>query len=121
MEEFRFKEWKVYKDSQFVFSEVLHLVQKLPKEYRYTLGDQLIRSSFSIVLNIAEGSGKASEGELGRYLNISMGSSYESIAALDTLAQNNFLEKPAHKALEGKLIEMCRQLGGLKKRMGVKK
>jgi four helix bundle protein len=64
METFRFLKWKVYKDSKQLFHEVMGIVPNMPKELRYELGSQIIRSSYSIVLNIAEGSGKGSDKEL---------------------------------------------------------
>ena len=52
---------------------------------------QLIRSSLSIVLNIAEGSGKNSDKELNRYIEISLGSLSELLAAVDVLKDNKFI------------------------------
>ena len=56
MNKFRFLEWKVYQDSQELFTFILRSTKKLPKEFRFELGSQLIRSALSVVLNIAEGS-----------------------------------------------------------------
>ena len=67
MDKFRFLNWKVYKDSRELFSFVLKIVKKLPKEFRFELGSQIIRSAFSVTLNIAEGSGKASDKELNHF------------------------------------------------------
>lgn len=85
MKQFRFLDWKIYLSAQSLFQEVLAVTRKLPKEYRFDVGSQLIRSSFSVVLNIAEGSGKKSDKDLGRFLDISLGSLYETLAALHTL------------------------------------
>jgi len=74
MNKFRFLEWSVYQEAKNVVSIILKLVHKLPNEYRFELGNQVVRSAFSIVLNIAEGSGKSSDKELNRFLNISLGS-----------------------------------------------
>lgn len=116
MEEFRFKGWKVYEDAQCLFSDVLKITKNLPPQYRFNLADQLKRSSLSIVLNIAEGSGKASDAELARFLNIAIGSVYETVAGLDTLCRNNLLGPESQKALEIRLLAIARQLGGLKKK-----
>lgn len=92
MEQLRFKKWDIYGDSQKLFSEVLLLVHSLPKEFRYSIGDQLLRASLSVVLNIAEGSGKNSTKDLSRFLDISLGSLYEVVACIDTLARNELIE-----------------------------
>ena len=51
MKQFRFLDWKVYKDAQKLFSSLLQIVKKLPREYRYELGSQLLRSGSSIICN----------------------------------------------------------------------
>ena len=81
----------MYKDAQDLFSFVLKVVDKLPKKYRYELGSQIIRSCFSIILNIAEGSGKITDAELNRFLDIALGSAYETLAATDTFRKNNLI------------------------------
>ncbi len=54
MEKFRFRKWKVYNDSQKLFSLILKIVKDLPKEFRFELGSQMIRAALSVALNIAE-------------------------------------------------------------------
>ena len=49
----------------------------------YLLQDQLLRASASIVLNLAEGSGKRSPAEQRRFYGIAMGSLRECQAVLD--------------------------------------
>ena len=49
------------------------------------LRDQLFRASSSVVLNIAEGSGKTSPADKRRYFAIALGSFRESCAALDLM------------------------------------
>ncbi len=44
MEQFRFRKWKVYQDSQKLFSEILVVVATLPSQYKYSLGDQITRA-----------------------------------------------------------------------------
>ena len=50
-----------------------------------SIRDQLLRSSQSIVLNIAEGNGKRSSADRRRFFEINRGSAMESAAALDVL------------------------------------
>lgn len=115
MREFRFREWQVYSDSQDLFSVVLKVTRGFPKEYRYSLVDQIVRSSLSIVLNIAEGSGKSSDAELRRFLDIAIGSAYETVAAIDTCQRNDLITIGIAKDIERRLMSICRQLGGLKR------
>ena len=115
MEQFRFRKWDIYNDSQKLFSVVLTLVHTLPKEYRYSIGDQILRSSLSPVLNIAEGSGKSSIKELGRFLDIALGSLHETMACADVLARNKLISDLQQKAIDEQIESLCRRIGGFKK------
>jgi len=117
MEQFRFRKWKVYQDSQTLFSDILAVVVTLPSQYKYSLGDQITRACLSIVLNIAEGSGKNSIKELNRFLDIAIGSAYETLACVDTLFQNKFISQKQQENLEKKLESICSQVGGFKKKL----
>jgi four helix bundle protein len=117
MNKFRFFEWKVYKDAKDLFGVILKLVKKLPKEYRFELGSQLIRSAFSVVLNTAEGSGKTSDAELKRFLNIALGSLNEILAAVDVLYYNKLIEKWEFEIVFQKVDGITNQLGSFKKKL----
>lgn len=114
---FRFREWKVYNDAQLLYMEVGKIVQKLPREHRYELGSQIMRSSLSIALNIAEGGGKSYVKELNRFLDIALGSAYETLAALDAMKRNGLIESAVFLKLGNDLEDICRQLGGFKRRV----
>ena len=107
--------WDVYKDAKGLLSLVFETVKRLPKEYKFTLGSQIIRAAFSIVLNIAEGSGKDSEKELNRYFEISLGSVYEVLAAVDCLKDNNLITQEEFDLFLNKLKKIADQIGGFKK------
>ena len=92
-------------------------MKQLPKEYRFELGSQIIRSSFSITLNIAEGSGKTSDRELNRYIEIALGSVNETLAAADVLKNNHFITEDDFDEMFRKLHSISSQLGGFKKRL----
>jgi len=117
MEKFRFRKWKVYDDAQELFSLVLQIVRGLPKEFRFEIGSQLIRATLSISLNIAEGSGKTTDKELNRFLNISLGSLYETIAALDALKRNQMINEKLYVSASDLAEQIASQLGGLKKKL----
>lgn len=117
MKKFRFLDWKVYKDSQNLLSFVLELVHRLPKEYRFEISSQIIRSTLSIVLNIAEGSGKTSDKELNRFFDIALGSAYETLACADTLRLNQLITAKDFDFIQNLLSSVCDQLGGFRKKL----
>lgn len=60
-------------------ADVFQVTRNFPKEERYSLTDQIVRSSRSIAANIAEGWGKRIyENEFKKHLIYSMGSLEES-------------------------------------------
>ncbi len=119
MNQFNFLDWPVYKDSQSLFSFCLEITRKLPKEYRFELSAQLIRSSSSIALNIAEGSGKASRKDFSHFIDIALGSLYETVANVDMLKSNNLIDQKDFIEVKEKASNIARQLGGFKKKLKI--
>lgn len=117
MNTFRFLDWQVYKDSKKLIYLILKIVRKLPKEYRFDIGSQLIRSAFSVVLNIAEGSGKSSDRELNRFIDIAIGSLYEVLAGIDVLRDNNLVALEEFNEAWQLIQSISNQLGGFKKKL----
>lgn len=64
--------------------------------------DQLLRSSQSIPLNIAEGNGKLPSADRKRFQRIALGSALESAASLDVLAACGAID--VDRAVEGKVV-----------------
>ncbi len=117
MDRFRFLNWQAYKDSQELLTEILKTVKKIPGEYRFELGNQIVRSALSVVLNIAEGSGKNSDKELKRYIDISLGSLYETLAGIDSLRINKLVSSEEFDIMYKMINGISKQLGGFKKRI----
>src|SRR6185436_9576961 len=112
---FRFLDWPVYIETRKICKTILGLVNKCPTNIRFDLGNQIIRSSTSILLNIAEGSGKSSDRELNRFFNIAIGSINETVANLDFLRDNSFVTEEQFTSLFNELKSISRQLGGFKR------
>ncbi len=86
---------------------------------KYTLGSQIIRSALSVVLNIAEGSGRNTDKELNRFFDIAIGSINETVAALDVLLISKIVNKGDFEVIFGKFESISRQLGGFKRSINV--
>ncbi|MFZ5390753.1 MAG: four helix bundle protein [Patescibacteria group bacterium] len=110
----RFEDLKVYNQSLNLVGEIYQIVKKFPKEEQYILVDQLKRASISIVLNIAEGSGRSKK-EFNHFLNTSRTSSYECVAALQIALRQNYLSLEEYTNLEDKIVSVIKMLNGLKK------
>jgi four helix bundle protein len=76
--------------------------------------DQIIRASQSIPLNIAEGNGKATDGDRRRYFEIARGSALECAAVQDVLQVCGALsadENTKGKVLLDRMVAMLTRLG----------
>lgn len=117
MNEFKFTEWAVHADAKDSVKEIYNLTSKFPQNFKYELGSQINRSAISVVLNIAEGSGKNSDRELNRFFDIAIGSVYETVAGLDLAYNNGLISLKEFDALSEKFRNIARQLGGFKKKL----
>lgn len=80
---FDFQKLEVYKKATlFHLNAKAILSNHKPEKY---VADQLGRASFSIILNIAEGSGKLLPNDRRNYFSIARGSVFESVAIMDVL------------------------------------
>lgn len=117
MKSLRFLDWKVYKDARKFFVLLLRVAKTIPKEYRYEIASQIIRSAFSVLLNIAEGSGKHSDAELNRFFDIALGSLFETVAGADALREAELIEEKVFAEIETLAVQISDQLGGFKKKL----
>ncbi len=112
--QFRFLDWKMYKDAQELFIDIKKHVDKLPRENEFDVGAQAIRSSLSVILTIAEGSSRTTRTEMSRCLDSALGFLYKTASAVDTL-QKDGAGKPLSDNLIEKMGDIAKQLGGFKK------
>ena len=84
-----------------LFIEIHKLAKKLPPEERYEMASQLRRAAFSIPANIAEGSAKGTNAHYKHFLEISLGSAYETETALIAIGLlYEFLKDETEKLIE---------------------
>ncbi len=72
-----FRELNIWKRSMDLTRNIYELTSSLPKDERFGLKSQVNRCAVSIPSNIAEGSGRGTNKDFSRFLDISLGSSYE--------------------------------------------
>ena len=81
------------------------------------LRDQLERASVSVVLNIAEGSGRYSRGEKRRHYSSAHGSAVESAAVLDLLVARDLTTAEECQPVRALLVRVVQMLVKLEQRM----
>lgn len=79
---YRFEKLRVYSSSMLLVKLIYTVIEALPKEEKFGLADQLRRSSTSVVLNIAEGTGSLGDKEFRSLLRNALKSLYETVASL---------------------------------------
>jgi four helix bundle protein len=79
---YRFEKYRVYKSAMALVKAIYEVIKLLPHEEKFGLIDQLRRSSVSIVLNIAEGTGGLGDKEFKSFLRVALKSLYETVAGL---------------------------------------
>lgn len=72
-----FKKLKVWKKSHELTVAIYKCTASFPADERFGLTAQLRRAAASIPANIAEGCGRRTDNELGRFVRISLGSATE--------------------------------------------
>lgn len=72
-----FKELKIWQKGFEIAVKSYKLTGFFPKEEKYGITSQITRASVSIPSNIAEGSSRSSEKDYNRFIEISLGSSFE--------------------------------------------
>ena len=72
-----FKELRIWQKGMDIAVNCFKLTEEFPKEEKFGLSIQITRAGVSIPSNITEGSSRSSEKDYARFIEISMGSSYE--------------------------------------------
>jgi four helix bundle protein len=93
---FPFQSLALYKKAQQFYLESKKILGHIKVE-RY-INDQLGRASYSIILNIAEGSAKTSNADRKNYFTTSRGSLFECVAILDLLKIENLINEQQYIA-----------------------
>jgi len=75
--------------------------------------NQLSRASISMVINIAEGSGKFSKAEKRNFYTISRGSVYECVSLLELILEENQITKETFQDFYQKFETISKMLLGL--------
>jgi four helix bundle protein len=117
MNRHNFKELKVWQKARVMVKDIYTITMSFPDTEKYGLISQIRRSAVSIPSNIAEGSGKSSNKDFARFLEISLSSSYELETQLIIAMDLSFVqENQVHSLLED-LAEIQKMIFGLQSKL----
>ena len=108
---FDFQKVEVYNKAK-VYNHTIHRLLRT-NSFDRTTHDQLRRASFSIMLNIAEGSSRFSNRDRRNFLVIARGSVFECVAILEYLLDTKQLDKEAYHHFFDRLEDISKMLFAL--------
>ncbi len=109
---FDFEKLEVYQKAKSL-NKAVQLLIRSNKAIDSYLRDQLRRASISIVINIAEGSGKFSLGDKRNYYTISRGSVYECVSLFELLLDDASIDADTFQKFYVEFETVSKMLFGL--------
>jgi four helix bundle protein len=88
---FDFEKLEVYKKAKIFNADIRKFIKATKLDN--TTNDQLRRAAFSVVLNLAEGSGRFSKPDRRNFFIIARSSVFECVAILDVLKDESIVEE----------------------------
>lgn len=111
---------EVWKKSRVFRVDISTLIKTFPKEEKYKLNDQIVRSSRSVSANIAEGHGRFHFQENIQYCRQARGSLTETYDHLTVALDESYIDETAFRSFNSQYEELIKMLNGyityLKKR-----
>lgn len=112
-----FKKLDIWNKSVAFVADIYRLVSTFPQDERFGLVSQMQRAEVSIPTNIAEGSAKSSAKDFIRFLEMSLGSSFELETELIVSLNLSYIDKDKYNYLEEKLSELQKMIIGFKEKL----
>src|SRR3989338_7206116 len=109
---FDFEKLDVYAKAKVLNREIIRFLRDTKAIDSY-IRDQLKRASISIVINIAEGSGKFSKADRRNFYTISRGSVYECVSLIELIADEKNIAKEKYTDFYQKYETLSKMLLGL--------
>lgn len=115
---FRFEKLDAWQLAIELSDDVYRITRTFPDDERFGLTNQTRRAAVSIAANIAEGCGRATERDFGRFIEIAYGSLMEVVSHITIALRQKMLNTENHQMLYEKADRLARVLSGLRKSRG---
>ncbi len=106
------RNWRFAKKARSLKNEIFELVKLFPKEEKFRLCDQLVRSSRSVATQIAEGHGRRTFPDRIRFCIIARGSHSETLNHLPDAFDCKYIDHETLNYYRRKIDEVERLLNG---------
>ena len=105
----------VWQKSRTLAKNIFLLVSDFPREERFELVNQIRRATISIPSNIAEGTGRNSDKDFCRFLDIALSSAYELETQIILSYDLDYLTEKVFNDITTDVQEVQKMLFGLKR------
>jgi len=112
-----FKELKVWQEGMGLAKKILVATRTFPADERSGMISQMRRCAISVPSNIAEGSGRSSNKEFNRFLDIALGSSYELETQILLAMDFEYISAEDGNDLVMKVTTIQKMINGLKSKI----
>lgn len=114
-----FRKLKIWQEGMVIVSDTYKMTRTFPDFEKYGLTSQMNRCAVSIPSNVAEGSSKSTDKHFGRYLETSLGSSFEWETQLIIAFKEGYIKEEVYKDFENRIQQLQKMIsrfqGGLDK------
>lgn len=108
-----FRDLSVWGKSQDLALDVYRATERFPKGELFGLTRQIRSAAISISVNLAEGCGRRGKREFARFVDIALGSAYETASHLILSRRLGYLDEAVSTRLAQQVDEVCRMMVGL--------
>lgn len=112
-----FKKLDIWGKSMDLVTEIYQVTNLFPNNERFGLTSQMQRSAVSIPSNIAEGSAKSSNKDFSRFLEMSIGSSFELETQIILATNLKYIDSENSFAIQNKISEIQKMIIGFKNKL----
>ena len=112
-----YRDLRVWQKSHRLTLAIYRATELFPKAELFGLTSQIRRASVSIEANLAEGCGRRSDGEMGRFVQIAMGSGAELSCHLLLARDLGMISKTDYSSLAEGTTEILRMLSALSEKV----
>jgi four helix bundle protein len=109
-----FRQLEVWSQAIELVTKVYEVTNSFPQNERYGLVSQMNRCAISVPANIAEGSSRKTAVDFARFLEISLGSSFELETYFEIAYRLNFITEPKYEMVKAELSVIQKRINSLR-------
>lgn len=111
---FRFEKLDVWQKAIVFADSIYSMTARFPNDERFGLTNQMRRASVSVSSNIAEGSGRSTNPDFARFVEIAYASLMEVVSQSHIARRQKFFNDEQFNAVITQADELARMLSGLR-------